>query len=290
MQPIVLMQGNVPLLSATLFDAQGTAVNLTGCTVQFAFQQQMGVLLVAGSSGNNAPYQFVHPANVVGTPTMGMVSYQFAGAETATLGDFQGQWQVTNIGTGLLTAYPLDWFVRFQIRQALPETSPQNIVLIRQMHEPVRTILGDFDAKFRKYQDGAIDSVVRTCLLIGNVPGQTLAVDRLSISPGITTSCDLARLMYHAAKKFVDPNTAQYSYRLRAIEERFGRQELFLRELQNAIYELENGEMFSSFQSFYSWVNALTGIDIWSLMSDMNTIAPVAAVTIGRAGVTVSTT
>jgi hypothetical protein len=47
--------------------------------------------------------------------------------------------------------------------------------------------------------------------------------------------------------------------------------------------------MFSSFQSFYSWVNALTGLDIWSVMTFMRTAAPVAAVNIGRAGVTVAT-
>ena len=68
-----------------------------------------------------------------------------------------------------------------------------------------------------------------------------------------------------------------------------GRQDHFFFELMNAIYDLENGAMFSSFQSFYAWVNSLTGIDIWSVLSDMKTNAPVATVNIGRAGITVNT-
>jgi hypothetical protein len=95
--------------------------------------------------------------------------------------------------------------------------------------------------------------------------------------------------MYKAALTFKAPETAQYSYRTRAIEEKFGREDFFIRELQNAIYELDNGRMFDSFQSFYGWVNALRGLDIWGLMTDMNVNAPVMAVSIGPAGITVQT-
>jgi hypothetical protein len=125
---------------------------------------------------------------------------------------------------------------------------------------------------------------------VGKVPGQTVGADRQSVTPGITMPCDMARLMYHGAMMFLAPDVAKSSYRTRALSESFGEQTLFYRNLENAIYDLQNGAMMSSFQSFYSWVNSLTGLDIWSVMSDMNTQAPVATVSIGRAGVTVTTT
>jgi hypothetical protein len=157
------------------------------------------------------------------------------------------------------------------------------------MYEPVRACLGDFNPNFRKYSDGAVDSVLRTCLLIGKVPGHTLGSDRLSISPPITTPADMALLMYWGALMFMGPQAIETRLESRPLSQKKGRPELFWFELKNAIYDLENGPMFLSFQSFYSWVNSLTGIDIWSVMSDMTTTAPVATVHIGRAGVIVST-
>jgi hypothetical protein len=275
-QPILITKGNAPLVKDNLVDQDGNPVDLTGATVQFAFQ--------------GASYQFVHNAVVV-TPLTGAVSYQFVIGETDVLGDYQAQWQVTK--SGIVTLYPVPaGTIPFTIVQGLPQpaqASPNNIVLVAQMHELVRVTLGDFNPQFRKYQDDAIDAVIRTCLITGLVPGQSLAPDRITITPGILLPTDAALLMYHAAKKFIMPDIADYRYETRALSERFGRQDSFYFELTNAIYELENGAMFSCFQSFYSWVNALSGIDIWSVLSDMSTQAPVATVNIGRAGVTVTT-
>ncbi len=278
MKPIVIAQGNLPLITFEVMKADWSLVDVTGATVEFAFQ------------GRNPPgVGWVHPGAVVDGPS-GQVSYQFAGTETQTPGDYAAQWRITLGGT--TTLYPLDCDVlKFRIRAALPASvpagaSPGNIVAIPQMYELVRSVLGSGI----KRSDEAIASVCRTCLRLGKVPGQALQVDYMGITPGLTTPKDIGLLTYHAAKMFVMPEAADYRYETRAMSERFGRQDHFVRDLENAIYELEDGAMFYSMQNFYGWVNSLTGVDVWSIMSDMTVTAPVATVNIGRAGVTVSST
>jgi hypothetical protein len=282
--PIILTKGNLPLLTGSIVDQTGAVVNLTGCTVAFAWQQLNTPLALPGATFTGVS---ATTAATIVNAVLGQVSYQLVTGQTANLGDYVGQWQVTNTNSGLVTAYPK---IQFRVIQAVPQATPSNIILVRQMFEPVRCILGDFNAQFRKYQDDSIAAVVRTCLMKGVLPQQWVTPDGTGISPGITLPSDMALLMYHSAKMFVMPNVAGYSYGTRAIKERFERQDHFIFDLENAIHDLENGGMFSAFQSFYAWVNALTGIDIWSLMSDMETDAPVATVMIGRAGVTVATT
>lgn len=284
------MAGNLPVVTALLLDQSDNAVNLTGCTVQFKFQQLTASLQPSGGTPYT-PQSFTAAAIVAGAPANGNVSYQFSAGQTNIPGDYRAQWLVTNTTSSLITAYPLPGgTLRFRIKPAL-QANPSNIVLINQMIEPVRVTLGDMDdGPVKRYSTSAILASVRTCLLTGLIAQQTITPDMNGISPGITLPSDMALLMYQAARKLLLPNVADYGYRLRGLQEKFGRQDDFLFHLDNAIYELVNGQMFSSFQSFYAWVNSLSGVDIWSLMSDMETDAPVATVAIGRAGVTVATT
>jgi hypothetical protein len=281
-----LTQGNLPNISAELTDDTGAAVDLTGCSVRFIFQY--GALTRSGA------------AIIVNPPgTDGVVSYQMASGDTDQPGFYQAQWEAT-YASGLKRTFPTGSlsndeehgrYIWFEIVPALPQVaSPENIVQVAQMYEPVRVCLGDCNAQFQKYSDDAIASVVRTCLLVGKVPGQKLSVDRMGITPGIVQPRDLGLLMNWSAKMFLRPQATDWRMQTRALGEKVGPQDYFAWDLDNAIYDLENREMFSSFQTFYAWVNSLTGIDIWSVLSDMRTNAPVATVNIGRAGVTVSTT
>ena len=280
-----LTAGNRPMITAALTDDLGNPVDLTGATVQFVFQ--------------SGPLVFTQAAAITNPPGVdGNVNYQMQAGDTSKPGRYQAQW-VATVG-GVPLTFPTGSlnndddngrYIVFDIVPALPlVVGPANIVLIAQMFEPVRVCLGDFNQQFRKYENDAITSVVRTCLMTGKVPGQSLGSDLVSIVPGIINPNDLALLMYHAAKMFIAPKVAEWRIDTRAMSQREGRKDHFFFELTNAIYEIENGEMFSCFQSFYAWVNSLTGIDIWSVLSDMKTAAPVATVNIGRAGVTVSTT
>jgi len=279
-----LTVGNRPLITATMTDDLGTPVDLTGATVQFIFQ--------------SGPTVFTRTAAIVNPPgTDGQVSYQMVAGDTDKPGKYQAQWVATLAGNP--RTFPTaslgnddsnGRYIWFEIVPGLPlAVGPANIVLIAQMFEPVCVCLGDFNQQFRKYENDAILSVVRTCLMTGQVPGQTVGPDLVSIVPGIINPSDLALLMYKSAKTFLTPRVAEWRLDTRAMSQRVGRQDHFFFELTNAIYDLENGAMFSSFQSFYAWVNSLTGIDIWSVLSDMKTNAPVATVNIGRAGITVNT-
>ncbi len=161
----------------------------------------------------------------------------------------------------------------------------ENVSLVTQTYDPVRAILGDFSTVSRRYEDSAIASVVRTVLRLGKVPGYTLTADQLGITPAITTPKPLALLIYNAAKTLLLPNVAEYSYRTRAISERFGSQKNFLFDLENALYDEEHGEMFYTWQMFYGWVHSVTGINLWELLTEVKFNTPVATVTIGPGGI-----
>ena len=131
---------------------------------------------------------------------------------------------------------------------------------ISDTYELVRATMGDFHSVHKRYTDDAIKSVVRTVLRLGEVPGYYLAGDNVSITPTLTEPKALGLLTYKVAKKLLLPAAASNAYDTRAIRERFGEQRLFLAALEGALYELESGEMFSTFNSFYAWINGLTGL------------------------------
>jgi len=151
-------------------------------------------------------------------------------------------------------------------------------------YDLVRAVLGDFNASFRKYQDTAIASVVKTVVRLGRIPGHALTSDLLNFTPAITSPKTLGLVVYHAAKMMLLPNAASYRYRLRAISEQFGEQKIFLMDLETALFELENGEMFYTFQSFYGWIQGITGVDLWAALTEVKVNAPVALVTVGPGG------
>jgi hypothetical protein len=275
---MTIAKGNLATVNGTLVNPDGTPFDLTGCTAAFGWQRRDGVYSGSGAA-------------VVGTPaTAGNLSYHFAAGETAHVGCYDAQWTVTKADTTVLLFPFPGGFDSFEIAEKLPVVAPANTTLIREFYEPVRAALGDMNSQFQQYEDSAIASVVRTVIRAGKVEGYQLAADRQGIIPLIGNAADFARVMYHSAKMFLAPNSMEYGYRTRALQERFGRPDLFYRELETALYRLENGDMFSSFQSFYAWANSLTGINVWALMTDMKVNAPVCTVAIGRAGLVVNTT
>lgn len=282
-----ISKGNVLSVSDQLEDDNGP-VNLTGCTVVFNFQ------LVPAEEG----VSFSGTATITDAVN-GKVSCSFTSDQTVTPGLYQAQWQVTD-ASGNVRSFPTGSlqnddqngrYILFEIVDTVPLDPESGVTLVSDSYEGVRAILGDHDPQFRKYEDQAIASVVRTVLRCGNLPGYTLTPNRLGITPTILQPRDFGILLHRAAKMLLLPDAAEYSYRTRALSERFGEQKFFVQELENALYDLENcGGVFHTFQTFYGWVNALTGMNIWSMMTDMTTRAPVANVIIGRAGIQVNTT
>jgi hypothetical protein len=161
-------------------------------------------------------------------------------------------------------------------------------MLVSELREPLRVILGDRDASFYMYEDAALDAGVRTAVRMGLVEGYSLATGNTAITPDVSEPNDLALLLYHTVKLFVQSAPDSQSYRTRAISESMGAYKRFLAELEQSIHELENGTMFSSWQNFSTWSMGLFGADLWSLLSDVTVDRPVATVNVGASGISVS--
>lgn len=94
----------LPILEATLLDAAGAAVNLTGTTVTFIYSDP------AGAVTSNA-------ATIV-TPLTGEVSYTFTAAQTAAAGFGQGEFSV-DFGGGSVQTFPTEENIVVQIHETL---------------------------------------------------------------------------------------------------------------------------------------------------------------------------
>jgi hypothetical protein len=266
-----ITEGDTPTVNDTLLNADGSAFDLTGYTVKLEWQ---------GPVTSNATATLVNAA-------AGTVRYQFLAAQTAAPGEYTAQWKATkDAEVHTFPTVPL----RFDIVPRVPVTAPSQMSLLTDFIDPVRAILGDFNTTYRKYQDSAITGVLRTMLRMGKVPGYSLSTDARSVSPAIGNDAvrAFALLVYHASLTLLNPNAASYSYRTRAMGETFGNQRDFVRDLQNALYDLEFGEMFVSYQSYYSWMNGMAGQNIWAVLSEMTPPQTLNVVTLTGSGTTVS--
>jgi hypothetical protein len=267
---IKISQGNLPLLTDTLTDETGNPADLSTSTVIFNFQG-VGVSFA--------------PAATVVNAVAGMVSYQFVAPQTALTGFYQGQWQVTD-GTGGVRSFPTRPF-SFEIIPALPLPGVTSFAKLSDLYDDVRALTGDF--KRQLYEDSAIASVMRTQLRLGRVKESgrrrancddgahrwTVGPDGQTISPAIldTDIGAYSLLIYHTALALVTPNLAAYSYRTRALSERFGEQKDFLAEFKLAIYELEDGgQTYASVSGLRSTLFAVNGIFVWSYLQMENNI------------------
>ena len=236
-----------------------TVLDLTGCTVRFLFE---------GPGVDRAA-----DAQIIDAPN-GRVQYRFQSADTAVPGDYTGEWQITD-GDGNVVTYPPEGFA-FQIVPALPVPSVTQFTKLSDLFDDVRAVTGDF--KKQLYEDSAIASVMRTVLRQGKVKTEcyrwTLAPDGMSISPAIlnTDIQPYALLVYHTALTLVTPNIAAYSYRTRALSERFGEQRDFLAELKNTIYDLEDEGAYATVTGLRSTLFAVNGVFVWSYLQAQNNI------------------
>ncbi len=87
-----MKQGDrLPELTATLMDGSGAAIDLTGLTVVF-HMRQVGATTLAVSG-----------TCTLITPAAGSVSYPWAAGDTATAGNFQGEFEIQYSGQRVLT-------------------------------------------------------------------------------------------------------------------------------------------------------------------------------------------
>lgn len=153
--------------------------------------------------------------------------------------------------------------------------------------ETLRVLLGDHDATVRQYPDEVLAAAVRTCIRLNRLPGYTLASD-LEITPALTDPNDWALVAYHTVKLFVANNPDRYSYKTRAMSETFGSWRVFLDELDRNIYKLKNGKMFSSWQTYYTWLNGAVGLPLDYVLTNLTVRAPYLRVGLAADGLNVS--
>lgn len=127
---------------------------------------------------------------------------------------------------------------------------------LSRFYRATRFLLDDRDAEFRQYPDATLLDGLRTALQLNRLPGYALTDDELSVTPAITDPNVFALLALHTAKLFADPSPASYSYKRRSISESFGNSYQFLETLLLEIHKLENGTMFSGWQS---WIEMWNG-------------------------------
>lgn len=94
-----IAQGDTgPPLIVQLTDWTGVAANLTGATIAFHMADK------PDGTGNTL---VTAAATVFGTPTNGQAQYSWIAADTATPGDYFGEFQVTYAG-GMIVTFPND--------------------------------------------------------------------------------------------------------------------------------------------------------------------------------------
>lgn len=91
-----------PALLATLQDADGNAVNVTGGSIRFHMRQIGSTAVV------------VDAAAVIVTGIDGIVRYDWQAADTATIGSYQAEFEVTYNDASIET-FPNDGYIRVQI-------------------------------------------------------------------------------------------------------------------------------------------------------------------------------
>ena len=96
-----------PNIQATLKDATGAAVDITGAAVKFQMRAKTGTTFKVDATATII--------NAVG----GIVRYTFLAADTNTPGPYYAQWQVTFAG-GTIETYPNSEYIELDVFSDLP--------------------------------------------------------------------------------------------------------------------------------------------------------------------------
>ena len=317
LSPASLVQGSTPVMTDVLLDANGAPVDLTGATVVFVYQGGGNVVCqsrpatITDALAGAVAYQFQpDETNALGI-YLAQWQVTFADNTQQIFPPATGVFQATR--DNVLMKWPDGtwhaverklvegqwiWDVE-QTPTSIGGWEEFSIVIgsdvtpVCNLFEPIRALAGDLHPTEHLYEDATLASVVRSVVALGklNVMGTlyTLTPDRRAITPALPDARTLALGVLHSVKYLLRPNMAGSSYRTRAISESFGNQRDFLWDLNNEIWDMENPNgACATFQNFYGWVNATTGLNIYALMTDMNTTGSVATVSIGRAGLQVN--
>lgn len=91
-----------PIITATLIDGDGSTVNLDGASVAFKMRK-------VGATSST-----VDAAATVADAAKGKVTYTWLAADTSTVGEYEGEFQVTYAGGGIQT-FPNNKYIDIEI-------------------------------------------------------------------------------------------------------------------------------------------------------------------------------
>jgi hypothetical protein len=155
-------------------------------------------------------------------------------------------------------------------------------------YRPLRILLRDYDASVRQYPDEVLRDGVRTTVQLGKLTGYALSVDELSITPTIANANTFALGVYHTAKLFVQGQPEHYSFKTRGYSESQGNLGRYLSVIEQEIHALENGTLFSGWQSYYAWLHGMAGLPLGEVLAQFNVQAPLWKATFTRDGMRVA--
>lgn len=95
-----------PVARATLYNADGSLMNLTGATITFRMRSRSGGALKVNAAGT-----------IVGDPTLGVVQYAWAVGDTDTVDNYDAEFAVS-IG-GLAQTVPASGYVLVVVEDVL---------------------------------------------------------------------------------------------------------------------------------------------------------------------------
>lgn len=156
----------------------------------------------------------------------------------------------------------------------------------------LRILLGDFDPIVQQYPDTVLADSLRTTMLFGKAPSPyALTPDNNGITPDIgsdpTSVNTYALISYYSARWFVMSRPDRYSFKTRAMSESFGSSAKFLQTLEQEIHLLENGTMFSGWQSYFAWLHGVAGLPLGEVLAGFELQAPLWTATFTRDGMKV---
>jgi len=155
----------------------------------------------------------------------------------------------------------------------------------------LRILLMDYDASVQQFPDDVLANGIRTVIQMGKVPRFALTPDLAGITPdlgGPSAPCDYALITYHTARLFVAPRPDRYGFKTRGFSENFGSYNRYLTTLEAEIHNLENGTMFSGWQSYFSWLHGVAGLPLGEILAGFDLQAPLWKATFTRDGMKVA--
>lgn len=139
---VTMQGGSGQVLSATILDQTGAAVNLTAGTVTFVLRAQTAT----------GPTTML-PATIV-TPASGAVSYTLTANDTVNAGTYLVQWQYA--AGGVTSAWPLDGYQEMSINESLSTPGGARLVSLSDIKQKMRIPPADrsHDARLLQLLDG----------------------------------------------------------------------------------------------------------------------------------------